>query len=312
MDPALRAQVLKMFASVSQAVTVAEIETLLTAGRIQEAIDLTIPKSEVFAAAWVTAYIEVGTATGAWLSSETDIQVVFDQINQRAVTAMQNNSLRMVQGLNQAQRDATREALLDGIRHGVNPRQAAIQVRQSIGLTARQVRAVNNYRRALEQGESRALTLALRDKRFDRTVARSLRTGGSLSPAQITKMVNAYIRRQIKYRAEVIARTEALRSVHEGNEEMLRQAIEDGVITAEQLTRTWNTALDTRVRDKHITMQGQERPYGEPFVDQVGNLLRYPGDPLAPASTVISCRCVLSNRISLSVPSGLEISANIR
>jgi len=308
-EPELRDDLLRMFALTSQRVTVTQIETLIAQGQIDEAIRLVTPQAEIFAASWASAYVFSGKETGAWVSRQIPVEVIFDQVNVRAVLAMQNNSLRLVQSLSLAQRNATREALLDGIRRGVNPREAARAIKQSIGLTARQVRAVNSYRAALKDGDSSALTRALRDKRFDPTVANSIRTGSPLSQAQVDRLVDRYVQRQLIYRSEVIARTEALRSTHEGNDEMFRQAIEDGHFAAEDISQTWNTAMDARVRDTHTTMNGQIRDYGEPFVSGGGNLLRYPGDPLAPAKEVIQCRCTLSTRIkTLANPLNFSIS----
>jgi hypothetical protein len=311
-EPELRRDLLLMFARTSERVTVTQIETLIAQGRIDEAINLVIPQAEVFAAAWTTSYVLAGNSTATFVSGTIPIEVVFDQVNVRAVLAMQNNSLRLVQSLNQAQRNATREALVDGIRRGINPRDAARAVKDSIGLTATQVRAVNNYRRALMEGDSKALQLKLRDKRFDPTVARSIRTGSALSQAQVDKLVARYVQRQLIYRSEVIARTEALRSAHEGAEEMFQQAIDSGAINAEDLTGTWHTARDTRVRDTHITMEGQQRPWGEPFVSGRGNLLMRPGDQSAPASEVVQCRCALTYQIRTPVASNVTISAEIR
>lgn len=311
-EPALRRDLLLMFARTSERVTVTQIETLISQGRIDEAIDLVIPQAETFAAAWTSSYVLAGGETATFISGAIPIEVVFDQVNVRAVLAMQNNTLRLVQNLNHAQRSAAREALVDGIRRGINPRDAARAVKDSIGLTATQVRAVNNYRRALMSGSSKALQLKLRDKRFDPTVARSIKTGTPLTQAQVDKLVARYVQRQLIYRSEVIARTEALRSTHEGAEELFQQAIDSGAIAQEDIVRTWHTARDTRVRDTHITMEGQERPFGEPFVSGTGNLLMRPGDQSAPASEVVQCRCALTHQIRTPVASNVTISAEIR
>jgi len=296
-EPQLRDELLRMFAAANKSVTVAEIEELVAQGHVDEAIRRVLPQAELFTSSWVSAYVFAATETGVVISREIPVEVIFDQVNIRAVLAMQNNKLRLIQGLTQKQREATREALLNGIRRGLNPREVARDVRASVGLTASQVRAINNYRRALEEGDSVSLRRQLRDRRFDPTVARAIRTGEPLPKAYIDKLVDRYTQRQLKYRAELIARTEALRAVHEGHDEMFRQAIADGHIAAEDLEGTWNTAADARVRDSHITMQGQTQPYGTPFVSGAGNLLRYPGDPLAPVEEVAQCRCVRSFRI---------------
>ena len=56
--------------------------------------------------------------------------------------------------------------------------------------------------------------------------------------------------------------------------------------------REWLTASDERVRDSHATMNEQVRHMEDPFVDGDGNRLSHPSDPMAPAGTIINCRCV--------------------
>ena len=109
-------------------------------------------------------------------------------------------------------------------------------------------------------------------------------------------MVERYRQRWVKHRAEVIGRTEALRSVHEGVDEMYQQAIEAGELQADQLIEIWNTARDERVRGSHAAMHLQERRPDELFTSGAGNLTRHPGG-FGIAAEDIQCRCAKSHRI---------------
>lgn len=58
------------------------------------------------------------------------------------------------------------------------------------------------------------------------------------------------------------------------------------------VTKTWLTRRDGNVRVAHQSLQGKTVELGEGFkVD--GYVLRFPGDPLAPPSLTINCRCRL-------------------
>lgn len=57
-------------------------------------------------------------------------------------------------------------------------------------------------------------------------------------------------------------------------------------------TKTWVTRKDSRVRSEHIMLHGKTVDVKDGF--SVGeSVLRFPGDPLAPAGLTINCRCRL-------------------
>lgn len=281
-----------------------DLATLLEQGRFQEAFDSVRIAASRLNVLWADSFVLAGSDTARWLGANVpDIVIDFDQTNTRAVTAMRNNQLRMVSSYTEQQRVATQQALIDGIQRGANPREQARAFRNSIGLTPHQERWVRNYERALQELDSNALRRELRDRRFDRTVQRAISNGEPLSRQQIDKMVTRYRERALKLRAETIARTESLRSVHEGAQETYRQAIEAGELQPDQLVRIWNTALDERVRDfsrgaatSHATMHNQERRVDEPFVSGAGNQSLNPG-AFGIGMEDINCRCVVSTRI---------------
>lgn len=286
-----------------------QLERLLSEGRLEDALQLTQEIANQLGLAAQTSFIGSATSTAAWLSSAGVGSILFDQVNERAVAAMRANKLRLVNEFTAEQRRATRAALVDGITRGVNPREQARAFRSSIGLTEYQMGIVNNYRRKLglvgqagvPKGEQlKALENALRDGRSDRSVRRALKRMTPLSQDQINSMVERYEARFIKYRSEVIARTEALASVHEGVEEAFAQGVEQGPLELDELERTWDASGDARVRDTHRFLDGQKKKFGEPWRTSNG-VIRYPGDPNAPASERVQCRCVLLTRVKRSV-----------
>jgi hypothetical protein len=295
-EPRLRLEFLAAISIIKDQVPVADIVTMVEQRRFDDLFNAVEQAISAFSVSSNAAFVSAGVDTAAFLG---DLRVVigFDQTNDRAVRIMRENQLRIVSGFTREQRRVVRGAISEGIRQGLNPRDQARLIQDSIGLTERQELAVQNFRRLLETGSRDALSRTLRDRRFDGTIERSLRTGEPLSAAQIDRMVGRYRERMLAHRAENIARTEALRSVHQGSEELYQQAIDQGLLQQEQLVRRWNTAGDARVRDSHGPMDGQKRPHGEPFRSAAGRLLRFPGDPAAPAEEIINCRCALSTRI---------------
>jgi hypothetical protein len=203
------------------------------------------------------------------------------------------------------QRNMIREFLSRGMARGDNPRTVALDLvgrvdlrtgrREGgmIGLTSSQEQWVAAYEDALRSDNPLdALTRELRDRRFDGTVRNAAESGEALTDGQINSMVQNYTNRALRYRAETIARTEALTSLHEAQQQAMDQAIAAG-LDSNTVRNVWRTAEDDRVRDSHAAMDGQVRDYGEPFLSGAGYFLFYPGDPDAPPEETINCRCWL-------------------
>lgn len=279
-----------------------ELATLLEQGRVNDALDRLKFAADRLATASNVAFVTSGQSTADFLRNADVARIVFDQVNLNAVAAMQATRLELIREFTAEQLRATSLALISGVERGANPIVAARNFRDSIGLTTRQWSHVASYRAALERvgmddaAASNALGRALRDGRGDKSIRAAAQAGRKLSPEKIDWLVERYTQRYVKHRAEVIGRTEALRAVHQGNEEAYRQAIASGELRAEQLSRTWRTRIDGRERDTHELLNGQERDWGETW-ETVNGVLRYPGDPEAPAVETIQCRCAILTRI---------------
>jgi hypothetical protein len=302
MEPRIAAVFRSAVQALKDEVDLNELATLIAAGRVEEAIGRLQTVAEQLGSSVNVAFVSAGQSTADFLTGAGLGRVVFDQVNDQAVAAMQSTRLDMIREFTDEQRRATSTALVSGVESGINPIAQARNFRDSIGLTTRQWSAVASYRRALEAAHqdpsaaANAVSRALRDGRGDAQVARAARQATPLPPEKVDWLVQRYTDRYVKHRAEVIGRTEALRAVNEGNEEGYRQAIAAGSITADKLQRKWVTRLDGRERLTHEVLNGQTRAYGEVWTTPNGTL-RYPGDSAAPAVETIQCRCVIATRI---------------
>ncbi|MEJ7831334.1 MAG: phage minor head protein [Nocardioides sp.] len=279
-----------------------KLATELEQGRVNAALDRLKFAADSLGAASNVAFVTSGQSTADFLTNAGVGRILFDQVNLNAVAMMQASRLDLIREFTAEQLRATSLALVTGVESGTNPRAAARNFRDSVGLTTMQWTHVASYRAALERagvdGEAaqNALGRALRDKRGDKTVLAAARAGRRIPADRIDLMVSRYTDRYVKHRAEVIGRTEAMRAVNQGNEESYRQAIAAGTITEDQLRREWRTRLDGRERRTHLFLNGQVRGWGETWITENGQL-RYPGDPAAPAKETIQCRCAILTRI---------------
>lgn len=298
-EPKLRRALIEAVTAARGTSTLDELADLIERGFFQEAVDAASEAGAIRLGDEVAAvYTAAGADTAKFLGDAIEVTVGFDQVNERAVNVMRNERLRLITNFTNDQRATAQVVMSDGIERGLNPIEQARQFKDSIGLTAGQERAAQNFRKLLEQNSKEALGRAFRDRRFDGTVERAIRDGVPLTQEQIDRMVAGYRRKALKRRAETIARTEALRAVHQGSEEGYEQAIESGKLDPQELVREWHTRLDGRERTSHRALNGEKRGMDEEFKPG----LKRPGDPNASASETVNCRCSVSTRIG--VPQG--------
>lgn len=163
---------------------------------------------------------------------------------------------------------------------------------RSMGLNGRGLRAVDRFRRGLEERSAAALQRDLGSPRFEQQVQAAIRRGEALSNAQIDAFTERYRRVTIARRVELVARLHAQRAIGESVQEFLNQLFANTRVTPEEITIRWNNS-PPNVRDSHQAMNLQTRGVGQPFESGRGNFLRYPGDPQAPLVDTANCKCFL-------------------
>lgn len=259
----------------------------------------------------------VGRATAAELDAlaqtlpKVALAISFDSTSPRAAQLMADNRLRFITEFTETQRDATRAALTRAFNTGAGPREAAQAFSDSIGLTVQQEGYIANRRDMLENLDRRALDSQLRDRRLDPQLENAIELRRPLTDLQIETQIERQRANAIDLRAETIARTESLTMLSIAQDEAIAQMVDDVPgLDSSNVTRVWNVTLDSRTREFHASMEGQEVGLDEPFVDGQGNELMYPGDRDAPPETVINCRCTLTFSIDNSAidPSSIDTS----
>jgi hypothetical protein len=257
----------------------------------------------------VLAGVKATSSTqGVINGAQADFEIAIGLNPRLAQFAITMTSTR-IREIDQTTRDTIRQVLQRGLTAGDDPFAIARQIRGSIGLTRRQEAAVSNYERMLRALDPEALERKLRDRRSDGSVGRAIANDKALTDAQIRSLVDRYRDRYVKYRANVIARTESARAVQGAQWELFQDMINKGQIDARQVRRTWITTNDGHVRNAHVQIP-QMNPRGvgqaETFSSPLGPIL-YPGDPSALAANTIQCRCAVFARIiSRGLIPGLE------
>lgn len=141
--------------------------------------------------------------------------LTFDATNPRVERWIKKNTARLVTVVSSETRAAIRDVIRDAMREELPPIEVHRRIKAVIGLNQRQARALQNYRVGLMAAD--------------------------MPKARVTTLVNAYREQQLRYRADMIARTEMMAAVNQGNIEGQRQAVEEGFIKGKAM-KQWITA----------------------------------------------------------------------
>lgn len=249
------------------------------------------------------AYTSAGHAVARWtgavrVSKDVSGDPQFDTGTPSVLSWAERNRLDKLREITVEQRILIRAALIAGEDSGQNPLVTAREIQESIGLTEAQTQWVRNFEASLRSGQlSDASARRLVDGRTAQTLARS----SPLTDKQINSAVSRYRDRMIEFRAETIARTESSRIVNQAADESIDQAIGRGDLVADALECTWihspKAKNKSNEREFHVSMHGQKRAWGEPFISGLGNELMFPCDPDAPVEEVANCRCARTVRM---------------
>lgn len=235
---------------------------------------------------------------------------IFNMRNASVEKQLSDFSSDFITRITDEMKENVRTILTEGISRGENPRSTALnivgridpttkkRIGGIIGLSKNQVKWVIDVRKYLERLDDTYLQLGLRDKRFDGIFKKAMATGERLSLEKIVQIVTAYEQKALKYRADMIARTETLEAINRAEAMVIQQAIDEGKITKNMVRKWWDDTGDARTRHSHLEMgkkysKDKAIPVDEPFIFPNGERCMYPGDTsmgLGPKE-IINCRC---------------------
>ena len=235
----------------------------------------------------------------------------FNMRNPRAEQWIQDASSNLITEVVEDQRQAVKDELQAGLERGDNPRTTALNIvgridpatkkREGgiIGLTSQQSNWMRNARAELESLDSSYFERKLRDRRLDKKIRRAIENGEPLDQKTIDAAIVRMQQRALKYRGDVISRTESINALRAGQYESIAQAVERGELMLDEVKKTWSANLDGREREAHLLADIQYKDgiqLDQPFIVG-GKQMMYCGDPQGGAANVVQCRC--SNSYSL-------------
>ncbi len=240
------------FAALLEAYNAGNIEAALQAVNLDISFGFMLAdsKSTAFAALADAGNYAVGAAQEFGYAPNS---FAFDPMRPYVMDWVNSHTAEMVTEVTEQSKLAIREIIRGGMNDGLSGRDVVSLIKQNIGLTERQAAANNNfYRRMLES---------------------------DLPRETCDRRALAYAKRQLRYRAEMIAQDEAHIAVSRGRLEMWRELAEQhggrgGAI--EDVRRTWITADDEAVCEVCGEMDGQEVALEEAYTLPGGEQVEEP------------------------------------
>ena len=213
----------------------------------------------VFASDRLDAIARKALGKSARISAKTTtgFELKFNVINPEVVSVARTMSINLSTALNKSTKEILRKIIQDAVEGNLTTIQAAIKIRNHVGLIPAHSAAVDRY--------------------YDTLIQSGMKT----KLAQ--KQADAYAQRLLKYRGETIARTEVARAVGEGQTAMWKQMVQEGYLPVDA-KRVWITALDERTCQICEPMNGVE-------TDIYGSWSTPNGFVSYPQFTHPNCRC---------------------
>jgi len=270
---ALERELADILVSFREAITIEQAEAAVFAGNARVIVNAAAPN--ILEAQLVAAMgesleeaLEAGARIGMRFAPPTLAGVSPGLATEAAVAFVERQGASAVLGITQGTQAGIQEVLTLALQDQIAPVRAAQWIGDLAGLTPRQVRAVDNFRKA--------------------TTARLVPVEEALTP-QVQRVidleVDRYRDRQLLLRGRTIAETETQAAITRGEQAFWDQAVSEGAVDAEDVFKTWRTVLDSHVCRICEPIHGQTVPYGETFITAAGTKIGPPAHP--------RCRCYI-------------------
>ncbi len=234
-EPAIQ----KLLLAALTGLKVPNLEQLLTAGNLDATLAAVaatqIPPAQLEA---ITALI-TNIALEVARPESVVFQVEFNEVNTRTIRWAKQNAAKNIVGVPPASVTVIKDTIVQSLELGVGPKVTASHIQDLIGLTPRHEIAVNRlYFRSLEDG---------------------------VTEGQARKVAARKARRLIRWRAEMISRTETIRAANEG-QMLVWETARDMDLIPQGTKPIWLATGDDRTCPICAVLDGQTVAISERYV----------------------------------------------
>ena len=245
LEPAMRRAFLAAVRGAAGAVDLAALESALASGQVSaaEAVLRLERMGEALRAAadpLLGRTFVLGVAAGAQAANlRSGLAYGFDLVNPESIAWVRARGAQLVTEVDQSTRRAIQEMVEAGIREGRAPDVLAREIVEIVGLRSDQVAAVERFRaRLVAQG---------------------------VAPARVEARAARYADAQLRWRGELIARTETQAAANAGQTQLWQAAARAGDLDPGRTRRVWIVTHDDRLEPLCEALDGEEADLGGPF-----------------------------------------------
>lgn len=203
-----------------------------------------------------------------------------------------------------------RKYLQEGMSKGLNPQAVTLNLigrinpqtfkREGgiISLSNQQKQEIKTIHSYLLNFDNRYFDVEMRDKRFDRSVRKSIRNKIPLAKEKIDKILNSIENLILRRDVGIVVHDEVFKAIAKSEYDSILKLINEGEITKDMVTKWWSDSGDEKTRESHKELgkrydKAHAIPFDEPFITESGAKLMYPHDDTlgAPQEEISGCRC---------------------
>lgn len=312
LEPHIRRAFEEAIQRASNAINLRQVTELLEANQLEEIVRvLRLDQSVLYplTEALRGGYIAGGNLGATVVPKSLIGYFGFNGNHERAEAWITHSGARFIRGVAEESAQTVRSSVQAGIRQGRSSRSVASEligrrvgsrrVGGVLGLTSHQADSIISGRAKLASGNPTLmreyLGLKLRDKRFDRSIAKAIREGQVITGKQLDQIMEAHRSKALRYRAKVVAKFEVRQALAAGREEAMLQVLDHPNV--EDVSARWQHNLSKEPRSDHVAMSGTVVLLGQGFQFPDGTRMERPHDPQAPLRHRIGCNCVAVYRV---------------
>jgi len=190
-------------------------------------------------------------------------------------------------------KEAVRQVILNGFETGKAPRVMAREIKGMIGLNASQSQALINLETTLNTRQAKGLGWPPRKIGLKQT---------PLTDDRIDNLLTRSNKKMLRQRAEMLSRTESIRSANAGSQATWENAVSQGFLPS-TVRKIWQSALDERTcpfcNSLHGTTVELKQSFSTSVENESGGIVTI-NEPHPPAHVL--CRCSVSLEIDSPAP----------